>query len=398
MFNTLSSIVLPLILAILAFGGNTPPVVTNVTAAQQGECSEVVFTYDLADADGDACTVWLAVSADGGANFSVPLLSISGDFGDGILPGLDKMVLWDVVQDAPGIEGSDFVVRVYADDGNSTGPMVFVPPGNFQMGQIGVAEPVHPVTLSAYWIDKLEVSVLQYAGFLNAGGNDDHWDQSQDIIRTSDGQGGYIYSIIEGYGPLAMSEVNYDDATEFCEWRGLMEGEMLTLPTEAQWECAAGWNPVSQDHWVYGDQSNVLSGDSINYFASGDPWEAGGSPSITPAGFYDGTVQQKTDWDWPSNQSSFATNDARSFFGARDMSGNVAEWCFDFFHVNYYQQYIDAGSPPDPSGPTNGSQRVQRGGHWGQGEDSDSRTAHRWQGNPDFRDNSVGFRCAKMAP
>lgn len=387
-------------LSSIALGQNTPPVVSNVAASQQGECGEIAVTYDLDDADGDACTVWLAVSEDGGASFNVPVLTISGDFGEGIPIETDKMIIWDIVQDAPGIEGSDFVVRVYADDGNGTGPMVYVPPGSFQMGQTGAAGPVHAVTLSGFWIDKIEVSNLLYAQFLNAGGNDDHWDAQQEIIRTSDGQGGYIYSLVEGREQFPVIFVNYDDAADCCEWRGIAEGGTFALPTEAQWECAAAWDPLNQKHWTYAYQSDALLGTSANYRLSGDPWDNAPVPRPTPVGFYNGTVWQQADWNWPlPGVETYATDDARSFYGTRDMTGNVDEWCFDWFSSTYYQDYIDSGSPPDPTGPPNGTNRVLRGGNWSSTVgDFRLRAAGRNFQSPATRNDNTGFRCVRLSP
>ena len=400
MFKPVLSASLCLIFVASGFADNTPPEVTNVAAMQQGECGEVAITYDLDDADGDACTVWVAVSEDGGASFNVPVLTISGDFGEGIPIGTDKMIIWDIVQDAPGIEGSDFVVRVYADDGNGTGPMVYVPPGSFQMGQTGVAEPVHAVTLSGFWIDKVEVSNSLYAQFLNAGGNDDHWHASQEIIRTSDGQGGYIYSLVEGREQFPVVYVNYDDATDCCEWRGIAEGGTFALTTAAQWECAAAWDPLNQKHWTYAYQSDALLGTSANYYQSGDPWDNGPSPPTTPVGFYDGTVWQQSDWNWPGPQETYATSDAESFYGARDMTGNIEEWCFDWYSSTYYQDYINSGSPPDPMGPPSGSRRVHRGGYYQINADTNPglMTANREDQPPASRTSTRGFRCVRLSP
>ena len=77
--NFVQTIGLLFALSSIALGQNTPPDVSNVAASQQGECGEVAVTYDLDDADGDSCTVWLAESEDGGASFNVPVLTLSSD-------------------------------------------------------------------------------------------------------------------------------------------------------------------------------------------------------------------------------------------------------------------------------------------------------------------------------
>ena len=217
------------------------------------------------------------------------------------------------------------------------------------------------------------------------------------IIRTPVGDGTFIYSVNEGREQHPIKRVSYDDATDFCEWRGLVEGVTLTLPTEAQWERAAAWDPLLQHHWKFAYQSDSSILTSANWQGSSDPWENGGSTTrTTPVGFYDGTVHQEADWDWPGPQSSYATDDAKTFHGARDMTGNVQEWCFDWFSSGYYQSYVNQGSPPDPTGPKSGTLRVVRGGSWS--HSSGFTTGARSPSGPSSRDNRTGFRCVSLTP
>jgi hypothetical protein len=75
---------------------NNPPVVSNVIANQRPDASKLVdIYYNLADADGDACTVWVRVSEDGGTTFAVPALTFTGAVGPGITPGSGKHIIWD---------------------------------------------------------------------------------------------------------------------------------------------------------------------------------------------------------------------------------------------------------------------------------------------------------------
>ncbi len=382
-----------------AMGQNNPPVVSNVTASQPSTCAAVNITYDLADGDGDPCTVWVAISEDGGTTWNVPGLNITGDVGSGITPGTGKSVVWDARLDAPGLGGSNYRVRVYADDQRGAGPiMVFIPPGSYQMGGTSGNElPVHAVPLSGFWIGKYEVNNTEYAVFLNAGGNDDHWDGNQKITRAPDGGGGYIYSVVSGFEQHPVVYVNYGDATAYCVWLSGVRGGTYGLPTEAQWEKAAAWDPTIQKHWEYGFQSDSISGPWVNYAYSGDPWDSGPSPQATPVGFYDGTLWQKAQWNWPGAMTQYQTQDAKSFYGCRDMSGNVREWCYDWYSYTYYQDYVNAGSPPDPTGPVSGTVRVVRDGWWS-GIESLCRSAARTLNSPGDRAGGVGFRVAAGTP
>ena len=371
---------------------NNPPVVSNVTAAQRDDGSKLVdVTYDLDDADGDSCTVWAVVSDNAGVTFRVPAFTFSGDVGPSITPGNGRQIVWDAGADIPGAILTSAVVRVYADDGNGPAPMVVVEGGYFEMGDsFGEGNtdelPVHTVWVSTFLIDKHEVTNAFYAQFLNAGGNDDHWDANQHINRSGD-KGNYYYLAEPGYEDHPVVYVSWDDATAFCDWRSAAEGFPLgtyRLPTEAEWEKAAGWDPILYRQFRFGEHTdgcgyNCLDGQRANYAGSGDPFGSG----TTPVGYYDGT----------DHDGAYQTQNAPSYYEAYDMSGDVWEWCYDWYSSTYY----GSSDPSDPTGPESGSSRVVRGGSWAHSP-QDCRSANRFVDSPGNRVAFTGFRVASGTP
>lgn len=153
---------------------------------------------------------------------------------------------------------------------------------------------------------------------------------------------------------LPVENVSWNDAQEFIRKLNRETGANFRLPTEAEWEFAARGGNNSKGYKYSG-------GDDINNVA----WYDGNSGGKTHA------VGQKT----PNE------------LGIYDMSGNVWEWCQD-----WYGSY-GGGSQTDPSGPSSGSRRVLRGGSW-----NDSarycRVSSRNDFNPDYGFSNYGFRLA----
>ncbi|MCP4710856.1 MAG: formylglycine-generating enzyme family protein, partial [Planctomycetes bacterium] len=189
-----------LIMGIITFSvsevwANSTPVVSNVIVSQRGDDSNLVdIYYNLADGDGDACTVWVSISDDGGTSWRVPVDNFSGAVGAGISPGTNKHIVWDAGADMPGKNGS-FKVRVWADDGKGPDSMVPVPGGWFGYQN---AAPENYIFVDSFAISKYETSVGQYCQFLNdADPTGSHWTSGQEIIRKGDA-GNYYYEIQTG--------------------------------------------------------------------------------------------------------------------------------------------------------------------------------------------------------
>jgi sulfatase modifying factor 1 len=224
--------------------------------------------------------------------------------------------------------------------------MVLIPAGEFTMGRTKLTRdddtkmrpqvllddrPAHKVWLDAYYLDAREVTNAQYAKFVSATGRRPpyHWSGGQ------------------GEAELPVFNVSWDDANAYCRWAG------KRLPTEAEWERAAR-----------------AGKDGLSY-PWGDKMEAGKARYNVETG--------------PAPVGQFPAND----FGLFDMSGNVSEWCSDWFDREYYKS-----SPArNPKGPETGMYKVIRGGAW---SDEAARTTvffRNWV-RPTQTTPNIGFRCA----
>jgi formylglycine-generating enzyme required for sulfatase activity len=317
--------------------------------------------------------------------------------------------------------------------------MVLVASGPFEMGESFDEcrydeRPVHTVHLSAYWIDKYEVTNQQYADALNwayaqgekitipegvvyqygTGMSCAYCDTTSSSPHSRIQWDGSTFTVTPGYDHHPMARVSWYGAVAYCNWRSAMEGRPqcynlstwecdfgvggYRLPTEAEWEKAAGWDPIEQRHYRFGEHTDgcgygCLDGRRANYLSSGDPYEYGPVPTTTPVGFYNGEMHYQADFDWPGSATCYQTQDARSYYGCYDMTGNLWEWCYDWYSDSYYSTSPEL----NPRGPDSGTRRVIRGGNWLNGPDH-CRSADRRHTTPYYRLYSRGFRCALGTP
>jgi len=214
--------------------------------------------------------------------------------------------------------------------------MVFVQGGTFKMGSnegINDGKPVHSVTLSSFEIGKYEVTQAQWKAIM-----------------------GYNPSNFKG-DDLPVENVSWDDVQDFLQKLNVKTGKKYRLPTEAEWEFAARGGNKSKGYTYSG--SNTLN-----------------------------------DVAWLSDNSNSKTHVVGSLkaneLDIYDMSGNVWEWCSDWYDENYYKN-----SPTqNPKGPNNGDTRVLRGGSWYFNSDV-CRVANRIRYFPTGRDGYGGFRVAR---
>jgi formylglycine-generating enzyme required for sulfatase activity len=220
--------------------------------------------------------------------------------------------------------------------------MVLVSAGPFTMGSDrgDVDEvPVHSVYLDGFYIDKYEVTNALYKDCVNSNA----CYQPKDINYFSNSQ----------YADHPVVFVDWNMAKTYCEWRG------EKLPTEAQWEKAARGT------------------DSRTY-----PWGEG--IDCSKANYL----------DCSENTSSVTSHpDGASPYGVYDMAGNVWEWVADWYSATYYQ----VSPMENPSGPSEGTLKVVRGGAW----NVDTVAVYssvRNAKDPSIADNDIGFRCVTDLP
>lgn len=326
--------------------------VTNITAMQVGK--NIHVSYDL-DEESD---ILIYVSTNGGKTFSEPLKQVSGDVGENISPG-HKTIVWDVLAEQEKLEGDEIVFQVEATGLNKQNltftvdgvsfKMVFVKGGTFTVGSnSGNSKPEHEVTLSEFWIGETEVTQGLWKAVMNTSIRG-QLDAPDDPLR---GEG----------SDYPMYYVNHSDVSDFCDkLNNKLESQLplgfrFALPTEAQWEYAAKGGCKSKGYKYSGS-------DKLNDVA----WHYGNSGGFLIKNTHPVKGKQANE------------------LGLYDMSGNVCEWCQD-----WYAKY--SSSPQtNPKGPSGGSNRVLRGGGWDGGI---MEVTGRIQISPGIRSGNIGFRIA----
>lgn len=227
--------------------------------------------------------------------------------------------------------------------GDVTFTMMPVVAGSFEMGSedgFDSETPVHSVTISQnYYLGKTEVTQALWSAVMET--------TSPSWTGTAVGNNYPAYGI------------SYDEALMFIKRLNLLTGADFRLPTEAEWEYAARGGNANADYTYSGsDQINVVAWYQENTEHAPRPVRYKGSNDL----------------------------------GLYDMTGNVQEWCSDWFSANYY-----AVSPEvDPTGPEKGNNHVLRGGHYNS-QPRQCRLTFRASALPSSTSLFNGFRLALSA-
>lgn len=304
---------------------------SNVRAEEQSDGTIAIY-YDMYG--GLSFDVSVYCSTDLGK----PLRLVSGDVGKGIRGGKNRKIIWRMRQEVETLP-FDVYFEVRAKYTTIKVDMITVRGGTFLMGSQGGSldeMPIRQVKLRGFRLSAKEITVGEYRKFVRATGK-------QMPARTP--QGGWIDN-------HPMVYVTWYEAQAFCRWAG------GSLPTEAEWEFAAKGGTKSQ-----------------NYTYSG-------SNQSTRAGWHDINGRYQTH---PVGQK------IPNELGFYDMSGNVSEWCLDWYQKNYYKKRRNT---QNPKGPKKGKRRTLRGGSYIDFA-FQTRTAKRTSLPPAIRAKDIGFRLKK---
>lgn len=259
--------------------------------------------------------------------------------------------------------------------------MVLIEGGEFQMGTdtgYPYEGPPHRIVVNRFYLDATEVTNRQFSEFASVTGyvTESEKQGSSGIFDPAVGE----WSLVEGAdwrhpsGPdsdwegrddYPVIHVSWDDASAFAAWAG------KRLPTEAEWEFAAS----GAGQYPWGDEFMLDGRHVANWWQGVFPardLQEDGFAAVAPVSQFPATGP-----------------------GLYDMGGNVWEWVADWYAPDYYRR----APTRNPTGPSEGRERVHRGGSWmcSRNYCRGFRVAARQKTAPDTGLNNLGFRCAADA-
>ena len=376
--------------------------VTNLTATPRTPWNGLVdITYSLECDTPDAAMAVSFQGYDYDRNESIPMTTLTGDGASGELlqAGGPYHIVWDSAADWPGGHSSEFTVTATAEvkeylvvdlntgaiTPSSTGPDLSddtcrttelwlrrIPKGTFTMGspdtEVGrfSSETRRQVTLTEdFYIGIFEVTQKQYS--LIQGGNPSYYNgDTRPVEKVS-------YNAIRGAkitgGAGWPAYVHAVDNDSFLGKLRAKTGQTFDLPTEAQWEyaCRAGTTTA------------LNTGKSLT--------STGQDSAMDEAGRYG---YNRNDGKGGYSEHTRVGSYLPNAWGLYDMHGNVLEWCLD-----WYQEDLGSSAVTDPKGPNSGSNRVIRGGCWGNGARV-CRSAGRSYYSPSSSSYDIGFRVVLL--
>lgn len=241
--------------------------------------------------------------------------------------------------------------------------MLIIQGGWFQMGsqETDPEKPVHWVYVDTFALDETEVTNAQFMKFVDETRYVTDAEKEHNGVPPSDENWRKYATTERADHPVVC--VSWNDAREYAQWAG------KRLPTEAEWEYAARGGVTTRFPWADNEDPSRKANFAMNKVARGpnDPIP---------------TVKVK----------SYSANG----YGLFDMSGNVSEWCSDWYDPQFYAASPER-NPTGPANATTGKTRVLRGGSWFN-ELNQVRVSARLSDLPENSQYDIGFRCAKSKP
>ena len=223
--------------------------------------------------------------------------------------------------------------------------MILIPAGAFLRGSPageGTSDewPQREIYLDAFYISRKLVTNRQYRKF---------------IEQTRHPAPPFLFNQEYNHDDQPIVGVTWEDAQAYCKWAG------LRLPTEAEWEKAAGWDEEKKQKRRW-------------------PWGAA-EPGTGHANFGNKVGRTSPVGSYPSGGSAY---------GCLDLAGNVREWLQDWFDDEYYT----SAPAKNPGGPSKGTMKAVRGGSFFS-EPEELRVSYRFYLEPGFSARTGGFRCVR---
>ena len=241
--------------------------------------------------------------------------------------------------------------------------MVYVEGGFFEMGATPEQgedayeneKPVRNIRLDSYYIGKYEITQAQWTAVMGTS-------LEEQMILADE----FNYGILGSGSEYPMYYISWEDAKQFCDKLSEATGKKYMLPTEAQWEYAARGGNKSR-HFRYSGSDDV---DEVAWYENN-------------SGIQSHLVESHPVGLKEANE-----------LGIYDMSGNVWEWCSDWYDASYDEKETENPQGPDKSiYPT--ANHVTRGGCYMYNAEN-CRAAFRFSEYPDLRNYYIGFRVVMM--
>ncbi len=300
-------------------------------------------------------------------------------------------------------EGETTILDVQMLNGSAGPAMVLVAGGRFNMGctsEIGDCDydeyPVRTVTISDFYMAETELTVDKFKDFIDATGyktiaekegvslvyNNGSWTKQYGVNWRYDAKGNPWAENEDSYPVL---HVSWYDAIEYCNWLSLQDGLIPVYTINRNSKDPNNKSDMDQYKWLV-SQNTSATGYRLPTEAE---WEYAARGGVNKDGFSYSGDNKLTKVGWAISNSNNELHSVKmkapNSLGLYDLSGNVWEWCWDWYAKNH------PAAATNPTGHTLGEARVLRGGAW-DNDETFCRVSGRIGEHPSVKYPIVGFR------